>query len=54
MLKNKRLEIRINEEDKAKLGLLAQRTTATGTVTELLDILIQSAISNVVLPKNTL
>jgi antitoxin component of RelBE/YafQ-DinJ toxin-antitoxin module len=50
MIKNKRLEIRINEETKAKLLVLAKSTTLTGTVSELLDSLIDEAIANVKLP----
>lgn len=51
MIKNKRLEIRINDETKAKLAKLATETTLTGTITELLDSLIEMAIKDVVLPK---
>lgn len=50
MIKNKRLEIRINDETKAKLAKLAQETTLTGTITELLDSLIDLAIKDVVIP----
>lgn len=50
MIKNKRLEIRINDETKAKLIKLAQETTLTGTLTELLDSLINTAVKNVNLP----
>lgn len=47
MIKNTRLEIRINDETKAKLAKLAKDTTATGTITELLDNLINQAILHV-------
>lgn len=50
MIKNKRLEIRINDETKAKLTKLAKETTLTGTLTELLDNLIDMAVKNVNLP----
>lgn len=50
MIKNKRLEIRINDETKTKLAILAQSTTLSGTVSELLDSLIQTAIQDVKIP----
>jgi antitoxin component of RelBE/YafQ-DinJ toxin-antitoxin module len=53
MLKNKRLEIRINDETKAKLSVLAKSTTLTGTISELLDSLIETAIADVRLPINS-
>lgn len=51
MIKNKRLEIRINDETKAKLARLAKDTTLTGTISELLDVLIEVAIKDVSLLK---
>lgn len=53
MLKNKRLEIRINDETKSKLAILAKNTTLTGTISELLDSLIETAIADIKLPINS-
>lgn len=50
MIKNTRLEIRINDETKAKLGVLAIKLTPTGTISALLDLLIEQAIADTSLP----
>lgn len=52
MIKDKRLEIRINSDTKAKLILLAKQTTATGTLSELLDNLIDEATKHIVIPRD--
>lgn len=50
MIKNTRLEIRINDETKAKLAVLAVKLTPTGTISSLLDLLIEQAIKDTTLP----
>ena len=52
MIKDKRLEIRINSDTKAKLILLAKQTTATGTLSELLDNLIDEVTKHIVIPRD--
>lgn len=52
MIKDKRLEIRINSDTKAKLILLAKQTTATGTLSELLDNLIDEVTKYIVIPRD--
>ena len=52
MIKDKRLEIRINSDTKAKLVLLAKQTTATGTLSELLDNLIDEVTKHIVIPRD--
>ncbi len=43
-MKDARLEIRINQETKEKLQIIANQLTTTGTVTELLTDLVQNVI----------
>ena len=52
MIKDKRLEIRINSDTKAKLIELAKQSTATGTLSELLDNLIDEVTKHIVLPRD--
>lgn len=51
MIKDKRLEIRINSDTKDKLVELAKTSTATGTISELLDNLIYEATKHIVIPR---
>ena len=52
MIKDKRLEIRINSDTKTKLILLAKQTTATGTLSELLANLIDEVTKHIVIPRD--